>query len=242
MDLETLITFLLASFTLTISPGPDILYVISQSIIKGKKSAFMISLGLTTGLLVHTFLVAVGLSVIISQNENILNMIKLLSVFYFFYLIVMVFLKRKDNLKQSEEGFSENQFKKGLIMNLLNPKVSLFFIAFFPNFLFHDQFSNQIQFLILGLIFWLQATIIFLLVSVFSSKFASISSKKSFVNKNIYLKISDNSTNDKIKLFFNNFEKINLINFFYVERGGLLEANEHYDVVYEHGQGGGKGF
>ena len=132
MDLETLITFLLASFTLTISPGPDILYVISQSIIKGKKSAFMISLGLTTGLLVHTFLVAVGLSVIISQNENILNMIKLLSVFYFFYLIVMVFL-------------------------------------------------------ILGLIFWLQATIIFLLVSVFSSKFASISNKKSFVNKNIYI-------------------------------------------------------
>lgn len=187
MDLETLITFLLASFTLTISPGPDILYVISQSIIKGKKSAFMISLGLTTGLLVHTFLVAVGLSVIISQNENILNMIKLLSVFYFFYLIVMVFLKRKDNLKQSEEGFSENQFKKGLIMNLLNPKVSLFFIAFFPNFLFHDQISNQIQFLILGLIFWLQATIIFLLVSVFSSKFASISTKKSFVNKNIYI-------------------------------------------------------
>jgi threonine/homoserine/homoserine lactone efflux protein len=187
MDLETLITFLLASFTLTISPGPDILYVISQSIIKGKKSAFMISLGLTTGLLVHTFLVAVGLSVIISQNENILNMIKLLSVFYFFYLIVMVFLKRKDNLKQSEERFSENQFKKGLIMNLLNPKVSLFFIAFFPNFLFHDQISNQIQFLILGLIFWLQATIIFLLVSVFSSKFASISNKKSFVNKNIYI-------------------------------------------------------
>ena len=187
MDLETLITFLLASFTLTISPGPDILYVISQSIIKGKKSAFMISLGLTTGLLVHTFLVAVGLSVIISQNENILNMIKLLSVFYFFYLIVMVFLKRNDNLKQSEEWFSENQFKKGLIMNLLNPKVSLFFIAFFPNFLFHDQISNQIQFLILGLIFWLQATIVFLLVSVFSSKFTSISNKKSFFNKNIYI-------------------------------------------------------
>ena len=187
MDSETFITFVLASFTLTISPGPDILYVISQSIIKGKKSALMTSLGLTTGLLVHTFLVAVGLSVIISQNENILNMIKLLSVFYFFYLIVMVFLKRNDNLKQSDEGFSENQFKKGLIMNLLNPKVSLFFIAFFPNFLFHDQISNQIQFLILGLIFWLQATIVFLLVSVFSSKFTSISNKKSFFNKNIYI-------------------------------------------------------
>ncbi len=73
-------------------------------------------------------------------------------------------------------------------MNLLNPKVKfIFYWLFFPNFLFHDQISNQIQFLILGLIFWLQATIIFLLVSVFSSKFASISNKKSFVNKNIYI-------------------------------------------------------
>lgn len=187
MDLETLITFVLASFTLTISPGPDILYVISQSIIKGRKSAFMISLGLTTGLLVHTFLVAIGLSVIISQNENILNIIKLLSVFYFFYLIVLVFLKRNDNLKQNEDGFSENQFKKGLIMNLLNPKVSLFFIAFFPNFLFHDQISNQIQFLILGLIFWLQATIIFLSVSVFASKLNFLSNKNSFYGKHLYL-------------------------------------------------------
>ena len=187
MDLETLITFVLASFTLTISPGPDILYVISQSIIKGRKSAFMISLGLTTGLLVHTFLVAIGLSVIISQNENILNMIKLLSVFYFFYLIVMLFLKRNDNLKQSEEGFSENQFKKGLIMNLLNPKVSLFFIAFFPGFLFHNELSNQVQFLILGLIFWLQASIVFLLVSVFASKLNSFSKSNSFYNKHLFV-------------------------------------------------------
>ena len=117
MDLETLITFVLASFTLTISPGPDILYVISQSIIKGRKSAFMISLGLTTGLLVHTFLVAIGLSVIISQNENILNIIKLLSVFYFFYLIVLVFLKRNDNLKQNEDGLVERSFNKTLNFN-----------------------------------------------------------------------------------------------------------------------------
>jgi len=187
MDLETLITFLIASISLTLSPGPDILYVISQSIIKGRKSAIMTSFGLTTGIFVHTFFVAVGLSIVISKNESILNFIKLLSVLYFIYLIKILLSKKKNNLKQKHETSNENQFKKGLIMNLLNPKVSLFFIAFFPGFLFNEEISNQIQFLILGLIFWLQATIIFLSVSVFASKLNFLSNKNSFYGKHLYL-------------------------------------------------------
>ncbi len=187
MDLETLITFLIASISLTLSPGPDILYVISQSIIKGRKSAIMTSFGLTTGIFVHTFFVAVGLSIVISKNESILNFIKLLSVLYFIYLIKILLSKKKINLKQKHETSNKNQFKKGLIMNLLNPKVSLFFIAFFPGFLFNEEISNQIQFLILGLIFWLQATIIFLSVSVFASKLNFLSNKNSFYGKHLYL-------------------------------------------------------
>ena len=187
MDLETLITFLIASISLTLSPGPDILYVISQSIIKGRKSAIMTSFGLTTGIFVHTFFVAVGLSIVISKNESILNFIKLLSVLYFIYLIKILLSKKKNNLKQKHETSNKNQFKKGLIMNLLNPKVSLFFIAFFPGFLFIEEISNQIQFLILGLIFWLQATIIFLSVSVFASKLNFLSNKNSFYGKHLYL-------------------------------------------------------
>ena len=187
MDLETLITFLITSISLTLSPGPDILYVISQSIIKGRKSAIMTSFGLTTGIFVHTFFVAVGLSIVISKNESILNFIKLLSVLYFIYLIKILLSKKKNNLKQKHETSNKNQFKKGLIMNLLNPKVSLFFIAFFPGFLFNEEISNQIQFLILGLIFWLQATIIFLSVSVFASKLNFLSNKNSFYGKHLYL-------------------------------------------------------
>jgi len=187
MDLETLITFLIASISLTLSPGPDILYVISQSIIKGRKSAIMTSFGLTTGIFVHTFFVAVGLSIVISKNESILNFIKLLSVLYFIYLIKILLSKKKNNLKQKHETSNKNQFKKGLIMNLLNPKVSLFFIAFFPGFLFNEEISNQIQFLILGLIFWLQATIIFLSVSVFASKLNFLSNKNNFYGKHLYL-------------------------------------------------------
>ena len=95
MDIETLLTFTLASLSLTISPGPDILYVISKSIVQGKKAAILTSLGLTSGLVIHTFLIAFGLSIIISESEYILNSIKIIGVFYFIYLIIKVIQNRK---------------------------------------------------------------------------------------------------------------------------------------------------
>ena len=187
MDIDILMTFFLTSLLLTLSPGPDIIYVISQSISKGLKSAVMTSLGLTSGLLVHTFFVTIGLSLIISQNEYIFNFIKLLGVLYFSYLITLTFINRNKKKELNTENKSSNDFFKGFVMNLLNPKVSLFFIAFFPSFLFHSNLSNEIQFLILGGIFWIQATLVFILVSLFSSKLNSLSSCYSLISNNIYL-------------------------------------------------------
>ena len=187
MDIETLLTFTLASLSLTISPGPDILYVISKSIVQGKKAAILTSLGLTSGLVIHTFLIAFGLSIIISESEYILNSIKIIGVFYFIYLIIKVIQNRKTDYETKKDLHNINYFKRGLIMNLLNPKVGLFFIAFFPGFLFHSELSNQVQFLILGLIFWLQASIVFLLVSVFASKLNSFTKSNSFYNKYLFV-------------------------------------------------------
>lgn len=183
MDIETLLTFTIASLTLTLSPGPDILYVISKSIFQGKKAAILTSLGLTSGLVIHTFLIAFGLSIIISESEYILNSIKIIGVFYFIYLIIKVIQNRKTDDETKKDLHNINYFKRGLIMNLLNPKVGLFFIAFFPGFLFHNELSNQVQFLILGLIFWLQASIVFLLVSIFASKLNSFTKSNSYYNK-----------------------------------------------------------
>ena len=131
MDIDILMTFFLTSLLLTISPGPDIVYVISQSISKGIKPALMTSFGLTSGLLIHTFFVTVGLSLIIYENEYILNIIKFLGVIYFSYLIIITFINRNSKKKLIIKNKSKNNFLKGLIMNILNPKVSLFFIAFF---------------------------------------------------------------------------------------------------------------
>ena len=179
MDFQTLYAFVISSLVLTISPGPDIIYVLSQSIIKGKKSAIMVSLGLTSGLLIHTFFVSIGLSLIIIENKEYLFFLKILSVMYFLYLIFKVYINRNIDLNFEKKNTNRNEFYKGLVMNLLNPKVGLFFIALFPGFLFHDQLSDQTQFFILGFIFWFQATIIFLFVSVYGPKLNFFKSQKS---------------------------------------------------------------
>ena len=179
MDFQTLYAFVISSLVLTISPGPDIIYVLSQSIIKGKKSAIMVSLGLTSGLLIHTFFISIGLSLIIIENKEYLFFLKILSVMYFLYLIFKVYINRNIDLNFEKKNTNRNEFYKGLVMNLLNPKVVLFFIALFPGFLFHDQLSDQTQFFILGFIFWFQATVVFLFVSVYGPKLNFFKSQKS---------------------------------------------------------------
>ena len=179
MDFQTLYAFVISSLVLTISPGPDIIYVLSQSIIKGKKSAIMVSLGLTSGLLIHTFFVSIGLSLIIIENKEYLFFLKTLSVMYFLYLIFKVYVNRNIDLNFEKKNTNRNEFYKGLVMNLLNPKVGLFFVALFPGFLFHNQLSDQTQFFILGFIFWFQATMIFLIVSVYGPKLNFFKSQKS---------------------------------------------------------------
>ena len=139
----------------------------------------MVSLGLTSGLLIHTFFVSIGLSLIIIENKEYLFFLKILSVMYFLYLIFKVYVNRKTDLNFEKKNTSRNEFYKGLVMNLLNPKVGLFFIALFPGFLFHDKLSDQTQFFILGFIFWFQATMIFLIVSVYGPKLNFFKSQKS---------------------------------------------------------------
>ena len=166
MNTEILL-FLISSITLTLMPGPDILFVISQSISKNRLTGVLISLGLCSGLIIHTALIIFGLSSVISNNYFIFQL------FSSCYLLLLI--SQELNLLPSiySSKFNLNlksPYLKGLIMNLINPKVILFFIAFFPAFLFSNTIDVKTQFFILGLLFFTQALIIFISVSYLSER------------------------------------------------------------------------
>ncbi len=175
MNYEILLSFIGASMLLTIMPGPDIIYVLVQSMTNGKKYGIVTSLGLVSGIIIHTTLVAFGVSALIKQSENIFFAIKLFGAIYLLYLAYLTYNSNEEvslNAKVEKRSLL-NLYKQGFIMNVLNPKVSIFFLAFFPGFLYSSTQNIIVQFYVLGIIFIIQSLIIFSIVSVLSGKFAS---------------------------------------------------------------------
>ena len=189
MDFDILFLFIITSISLTLSPGPDILYVLSQSLSNGFKSGFFVSLGLVSGLFFHTAFISLGFGFLISEYPDIFKFIKYFGAFYLIFIGINLILNRNKikEIKKTQNSLLKN-YSTGLIMNLINPKVSLFFLSIFPLFLFDDILNVKIQFLILGIIFIIQSIFVFSLVSLFSS----------FVGKNIF--------SIKRNVFFNYFQ------------------------------------
>ncbi|QDO94141.1 LysE family translocator [Formosa sediminum] len=176
MDVDVLISFIIATVTLAVAPGPDIIYVLMQSITNGKSFGIATALGLVSGCLVHTTLVAFGVSAIIKASNELFLIIKLLGAFYLLFLAYKVF-KSDANTILSEESIPQKSwlqlFKQGFIMNVLNPKVSIFFLAFFPGFLFSNTLSTVNQFYILGFIFMAVSFLVFSILAVLSGTVSS---------------------------------------------------------------------
>ena len=172
--MEFILTFIIASFLMALSPGPDNIFVLSNTLYNGKKAGLFTVLGLVTGCLFHTTLVAFGVSEVISFNQNIFLFIKILG---FSYMLILAFRVYKSPLffeitkvKKINKSNSNN-FITGLLMNILNPKVYFFFLSFFPSFLFlsSDELNLVSQFYILGLLFMLTTTIVFCSIVLFST-------------------------------------------------------------------------
>ncbi len=172
MQLETLFSFIATSVLLTLMPGPDIIYVLIQSVSNGKKYGIVTALGLVTGIIIHTTLVAFGVSELLKQNEKLFLLIKIFGACYLFYLAYKV--------HQSSATISINNkveklplmglFKKGFFMNVLNPKVSIFFLAFFPAFINTSSPNTVQQIYLLGFVFMVQAFFVFSVVSIVADK------------------------------------------------------------------------
>lgn len=175
MQIDVLFAFLTSVFFLTLSPGPDIIYVFYKSSTSGFKEAAKLSIGLTSGLLIHTIFVVLGISALIKSNQDYFDLIKYFGFIYFSYLALSQFFNKNKSDNKRNEG--KNSFVTGLLMNLLNPKVSIFFIAFLPAFVFHNSLDIELQFMILGLIFWFVATLIFVSISLMSSNFKTLFKK-----------------------------------------------------------------
>jgi len=184
LNYETLYAFSLATAALALSPGPDNIYVLTQSLANGKKYGLATLAGLMSGCLVHTTLLAFGVSVIIRESDTLFLGIKILGAVYLLYLAFMVY--RSDSAlnisgnKVAKRGLWQ-LFKRGFIMNVLNPKVTIFFLAFFPGFLFSETLSTVLQFYVLGLLFMTVSGLIFSGIAVLSGTI----SKFLVHNKNI---------------------------------------------------------
>ena len=129
--------------------------------------------GLITGCIVHTTLLAFGVSAIIKANENVFFTIKVLGAIYLLYLAYKVY-RSKPQLNIETDSVQKKSltglFVQGFFMNVLNPKVTIFFLAFFPGFLFSESMSTVIQFYILGGIFMLVSFIIFSAIALLAGQ------------------------------------------------------------------------
>ncbi len=187
--IEIIISFAIATSILSISPGPDNIFVLTQSIVNGTKYGLATVFGLMTGCLVHTTLIAFGISAIIKENENLFFVIKIIGASYLIFLAYKVYKGGSEIVLSNDTIKKESVlqlFKKGFIMNVLNPKVALFFLAFFPQFLYSKTISTIIQFYTLGGVFILVSFIIFGIIAVLAGSISNYLKRHSKVG--FYLK------------------------------------------------------
>ena len=166
-----LLSFILSSFLLALSPGPDNIYLTALTTKSGKYSGISFLLGLIIGCLIHTIFLAFGLNALILEYELVFELIKYSGIIYLIFLSYDIyksdyFQDKFENIGSSNKIFKN--LKNGIFMNLLNPKVFLFFALFFPNFLFSDEFSFKTQIFILGTLFISVTFLVFVVIILFS--------------------------------------------------------------------------
>ncbi|GMN07284.1 LysE family translocator [Croceitalea sp. MTPC5] len=155
---------MLATAVLAISPGPDNIFVMVQGMANGRKYGLATVAGLMSGCLIHTTLLAFGVSALIKQNDSLFFIIKLFGALYLLFLSYKVYKSDSkidlSNQKTAPQGLWK-LFQTGFLMNVLNPKVTIFFLAFFPGFLFSKTIDTVIQFYVLGFLFITVSSLIF---------------------------------------------------------------------------------
>ena len=153
---DTLIYFLLAAFVLLITPGPAVIYIVARSVSQGALAGFVAALGMHVGTLVHIAAAAYGVSQLLMTSTLAFNIVKYLGAAYLIYLGIRSFLSKEENAAPGKPDQKRmlTILRESAIVNILNPKMALFFFAFLPQFVdTASEVSVSRQILILGLIF-----------------------------------------------------------------------------------------
>ena len=165
--------FVAASLAVIVAPGPDNVYVLTRGIAQGRGVALASAWGMCSGLLFHTTLAALGLSAILARSAVAFSVVKYAGAVYLMYLGMRALLSKEEASPREEEPTMGLQsfFMRGLIMNLLNPKVAVFFLAFLPQFAEPAEGSGGVtlQLLALGLTFALLSVLVFSAIALFAS-------------------------------------------------------------------------
>ncbi|WP_221568655.1 LysE family translocator [Alkalihalobacillus sp. TS-13] len=189
METIVILSFLGVAIFLTLMPGPDNLFVIVQSISQNKKAGIATALGLCTGLIVHITAATIGISAMVYQSTLAFSLVKYTGAAYLLFLAWQSFKENESvliNGNQKSLNY-KSLYRKGILMNILNPKVSIFFLALLPQFVVKSNINISIQMFILGTIFLVQALFIFIIISVFSEKVRHLLLSKPFLAKRMNL-------------------------------------------------------
>lgn len=163
LSTETIITFLTASVLLGLAPGPDNIFVLTQSALHGRTAGLVVMLGLCTGLIVHSAAVAFGVAAIFQTSSAAFSTLKLLGAGYLLYLAWQACRAKATNISAASNGiFAHGKlYRRGIIMNVTNPKVSIFFLAFLPQFADPSRGPITVQIMLLGGLFILATVVVF---------------------------------------------------------------------------------
>ncbi len=162
MPVETLIAFAGASIVLAFAPGPDNIFVLTQSAMNGARAGVAVTFGLATGLLFHTAAVVLGLAALIQVSPVAFTALKLVGAAYLLYLAWGAFRAKPEALGGANAGLSLTEYyRRGIIMNATNPKVSIFFLAFLPQFVDPAAGAATLQMLLLALVFFIVTLVVF---------------------------------------------------------------------------------
>lgn len=160
LNFDVAASFFGISLLLAVVPGPDNLFVLTNAAVAGRRAGWLVTLGLCTGLVVHTLLVLLGLTALLQSSDRAIDLMRVFGAIYLIYLAWRAFLAPPLDIESSGQRLAGNWYVRGIVLNLTNPKVALFFLAFLPQFI-DDEYPVEMQIVQLGVLFILATLIIF---------------------------------------------------------------------------------